>query len=87
MKNGNGIVLCCDINDENTLNNTLEWKNSIEQNIDVVNEPMIMIKNKCDLLGSELIMIMALMNWKNSDKKMGLKIPLEQALWMDMITI
>ena len=48
---------------------------------------MIMIKNKCDLLGSELIMIMALMNWKNSDKKMGLKIPLEQALWMDMITI
>ena len=39
MKNGNGIVLCCEINDENTLNNTLEWKNSIEQNIDVVNEP------------------------------------------------
>jgi small GTP-binding protein len=53
-KNTNGVVLCCEINDKNTLNNTVIWKNSIEQNIDVTNVPMIIIKNKCDLLGSEL---------------------------------
>ena len=53
-KNTNGIVLCCEINDKETLNNTLIWKNSIEQNIDVTNVPMILIQNKCDLLGSEL---------------------------------
>ena len=29
------------------------WKNSIEQNIDVTNVPMIIIQNKCDLLGNE----------------------------------
>ena len=53
-KNTNGVVLCCEINDKNTLNNTVIWKNSIEQNIDVTNVPMIIIQNKCDLLGSEL---------------------------------
>ena len=53
-KNTNGVVLCCEINDKNTLNNTIIWKNSIEQNIDVTNVPMIIIQNKCDLLGSEL---------------------------------
>ena len=53
-KNTHGIVFCCEINDKTTLNNTLIWKNSIEQNIDVTNVPMILIQNKCDLLGSEL---------------------------------
>ena len=52
-KNTHGIVLCCEINDENTLNNTLIWKNSIEQNIEVINVPMIIVQNKCDLLGDE----------------------------------
>ena len=53
-KNANGIVLCCEINDKKTLENTIIWKTSIEQNIDVTNVPMIIIQNKCDLLGSEL---------------------------------
>ena len=53
-KNANGIVLCCEINDKKTLENTVIWKTSIEQNIDVTNVPMIIIQNKCDLLGSEL---------------------------------
>jgi len=52
-KNANGIVLCSEINDKRTLENTLMWKNSIEQNIDVTNVPMIIIQNKCDLLGNE----------------------------------
>ena len=53
-KNTNGIVLCCEINDKETLNSTMIWKNSIEQNIDLTNVPIIIIQNKCDLLGSEL---------------------------------
>ena len=52
-KNANGIVLCSEINDKKTLENTLIWKKSIEQNIDVTNVPMIIIQNKCDLLGNE----------------------------------
>ena len=52
-KNANGIVLCSEVNDKKTLENTLMWKNSIEQNIDVTNVPMIIIQNKCDLLGNE----------------------------------
>ena len=53
-KNTNGIVLCCEINDKKTLENIKIWKNSIEQNIDVKNVPMIIVQNKCDLLGSEI---------------------------------
>ncbi len=53
-KNTNGIVLCCEVNDKKTLNNVTIWKQSIEQNIDVTNVPMIIIQNKCDLLGSEI---------------------------------
>ena len=52
-KNANGIVLCSEINDKETLKNTVIWKKSIEQNIDVTNVPMIIIQNKCDLLGNE----------------------------------
>ena len=52
-KNANGIVLCSEVNVKKTLENTLIWKNSIEQNIDVTNVPMIIIENKCDILGDE----------------------------------
>jgi small GTP-binding protein len=52
-KNTNGIVLCCEINDKKTLENTIIWKNSIEQNIDMENVPIILVQNKCDLLGGE----------------------------------
>ena len=52
-KNTNGVVLCCEINDKKTLENTIIWKNSIEQNIDMENVPIILVQNKCDLLGSE----------------------------------
>ena len=42
-KNTNGIVLCCEINDKRTLENTIIWKKSIEQNIDITNVPIIII--------------------------------------------
>ena len=52
-KNTNGVVLCCEVNDKKTLENTIIWKNSIEQNIDMENVPIIIVQNKCDLLGGE----------------------------------
>ena len=32
-KNTNGVVLCCEINDKNTLGGAVVWKNSMEQNM------------------------------------------------------
>ena len=52
-KNTNGVVLCCEVNDKKTLENTIIWKNSIQQNIDMENVPIIIVQNKCDLLGGE----------------------------------
>lgn len=50
-KNSNGIVLCCDIKDIKTRENTKQWKESLEQNLNLENIPIIIIENKCDLLG------------------------------------
>ena len=72
-KNTNGVVLCCEINDKNTLNNTIIWKNSIEQNIDVTNVPMIIIQNKCDLLGSELEYNKGIEELKEFTERNGIK--------------
>ena len=72
-KNTNGVVLCCEINDNNTLNNTIIWKNSIEQNIDVTNVPMIIIQNKCDLLGSELEYNKGIEELKEFTERNGIK--------------
>ena len=71
--NTNGVVLCCEINDKNTLNNTIIWKNSIEQNIDVTNVPMIIIQNKCDLLGSELEYNKGIEELKEFTERNGIK--------------
>ena len=72
-KNTNGIVLCCEINDISTLNNTLIWKNSIEQNIDIKNVPMIIVQNKCDLLGDELNYNNGIDELKEFGKQNGIK--------------
>jgi len=50
-KDSNGIVLCCEANNKKTLDNTLKWKESLEQNINIENIPIIIVENKCDLLG------------------------------------
>lgn len=50
-KDSNGIVLCCETNNKTTLDNTLKWKESLEQNINIENIPIIIVENKCDLLG------------------------------------
>ena len=52
-KDSNGIVICCEINDKKSRENTKIWKNSLEQNINLENIPIIIIENKCDLLGKK----------------------------------
>ena len=52
-KDTKGIVLCCEVNNNATRENTIKWKESIEKNIDIKEIPIILIENKCDLLGNE----------------------------------
>ena len=52
-KDTNGIILCCEVNKDSTRENTIKWKESIEKNIDINEIPIILVENKCDLLGNE----------------------------------
>ena len=52
-KNTNGIILCCEVNKNQTKENTIKWKESIEKCIDIKDIPIIMIENKCDLIGND----------------------------------
>ena len=52
-KDTKGIVLCCEVNNKVTRESTIKWKESIESNIDIKEIPIILIENKCDLLGNE----------------------------------
>ena len=52
-QNTKGIVLCCEVNNIETRNDTIKWKESIEKNINIENIPIILVENKCDLLGEE----------------------------------
>ena len=52
-KDTKGIILCCEVNKKATKENTIKWKESIESNIDIKDIPIILIENKCDLLGDE----------------------------------
>ena len=50
-KDTKGIIICFEVNNNKTKENTLKWKNSLEQNLDLKNIPIIIVENKCDLLG------------------------------------
>ena len=52
-KDSNGIVFCCEVNNEESRNNIVKWKDSIEQNLNIESVQMIIVENKCDLLGEE----------------------------------
>ena len=52
-KDSNGIVLCCEVNNHKTRKNTKEWKESLNKNIKLDNIPIIIVENKCDLLGDK----------------------------------
>ena len=52
-KDVNGIILCCEVNKVSTRENTIKWKKSIEGNINIDGIPIIIVENKCDLLGKD----------------------------------
>ena len=41
------------MNNEESRNNIVKWKESIEQNLNLETVQMIIVENKCDLLGEE----------------------------------
>ena len=52
-KDSNGIVFCCEVNNEESRNNIVKWKESIEQHLNLETVQMIIVENKCDVLGEE----------------------------------
>ena len=52
-KGAKGIILCCEVNNIKSREDTIKWKESIEKNIEIREIPIILIENKCDLLGNE----------------------------------
>ena len=52
-KDTNGVVFCCEVNKKSTKENLIKWKESIENNLDTNQIPMILMENKCDLLGDD----------------------------------
>lgn len=51
-KDSHGVVILCDITDTNSLNSTIKWKKSIDDNVsffDGTPLPMMLIQNKIDL--------------------------------------
>ena len=52
-KEANGVIFCCDVNDNNTRQNIINWKNSLNNMLDSQEIPQILLENKCDLLGED----------------------------------
>ena len=50
-KNTKGIILCSEVDKIQAREDTIKWRESIEKNIDIEKIPIILIENKCDLLG------------------------------------
>ena len=52
-KDSNGIILCCDVKNENSRENLTKWDNAIKNFYDIKNIPKIILENKCDKLNDE----------------------------------
>ena len=52
-KDSHGIIFSCDALVEQSRNDILTWIKSIKEFIDISDLPMIIMENKCDLLGDE----------------------------------
>ena len=51
--NARGVIFCCEVQNKNSRDDILNWKKSLEGYLDLNNMPMIIMENKCDLLGEE----------------------------------
>ena len=52
-KDSNGIILCCDVSNENSRENLTKWNDAIKNIYDIKNIPKIILENKCDILNDE----------------------------------
>ena len=52
-RDAQGFVFCCDALVEKSRNDILVWKKSLQDFLDISNIPLIIMENKCDLLGKE----------------------------------
>ena len=52
-KDSNGIILCCEVCNENSRENLIKWNDAITNIYDIKNIPKIILENKSDLLKDE----------------------------------
>ena len=50
-KDAQGIIFCCEVNNDKSREDLIKWEQSLNNIIDISNIPKILIENKCDLLG------------------------------------
>ena len=48
-----GIIFCCEVKNKKSKEDILLWKNSVESRVMLDYAPIIIMENKCDLLGEE----------------------------------
>ena len=47
----NGVIFCCEVKNRQSRENIIKWKESINNSIDTDKIPVIIMENKCDILG------------------------------------
>ena len=52
-KDSDGVIFCCEVKNDKSREDILKWEESLKNNIDIENLPIIVVENKCDLLGNE----------------------------------
>ena len=52
-KDSDGVIFCCEVKNDKSRKDILKWEESLKNNIDIENLPIIVVENKCDLLGNE----------------------------------
>ena len=52
-RDAQGFIFCCDALVKKSREDIITWKNSLENILDLSDIPLIILENKCDLLGKE----------------------------------
>ena len=53
LTNAKGVIFCCEVKNKQSRYDILKWKKSLEDFFELEEMPMIIMENKCDLLGKE----------------------------------
>jgi small GTP-binding protein len=57
-KDSNGVIIMCDVTDNESLENTVKWKHSIDESVNFFDGtplPMMLIQNKIDLVKNDTL--------------------------------